>query len=41
MVVVDAPVAEPDAEDNVPPVMWNGKEYWRVVGAESRVISKP
>ena len=41
MVFVVVPVTEPVAEDDVPPVMWNGKEYWRVVGAESRVISKP
>lgn len=44
MVVVDAvPVAdaEPDAEEDEPPVMWNGKEYWRVLGAESSVISNP
>jgi hypothetical protein len=49
IVVVDdaLPVAEveadpePDAEDDVPPVMWNGKEYWSVVGLESSVISNP
>lgn len=28
---LDEPLAEP-------PVIWNGKEYWNVVGAESRVI---
>src|SRR5882672_993492 len=47
MVVVDdaEPVADeepdPDAEEDVPPVTWNGKEYCRVVGLESRVISNP
>lgn len=45
MVVVDdaEPVAEPepDAEELEPPVMWKGKEYWSVVGAESSVISNP
>jgi len=43
-VVVDGvPVTdpEPDAEDDEPPVMWNGKEYWKVLGAESSVIWNP
>lgn len=43
------PVAEaevlPDAELDVPPVMWNGKEYWRVGveddAVESSTISNP
>lgn len=39
VVVAGAPVAEPLAE--LPPVMWKGKEYWKVVGAESRLILKP
>lgn len=33
------PDAEEDEED--PPVMWNGKEYWNVAGLESRTILKP
>jgi hypothetical protein len=33
---------DPDAEDEeVPPVMWNGKEYWKVAGLASRTILKP
>lgn len=23
------------------PVMWNGKEYWKIVASESRVIENP
>jgi hypothetical protein len=52
MVVVDGvpvPEAEPEllplAELDVPPVMWKGKEYWRVGdeddAVESSVISNP
>jgi len=44
----DEPVAEEalyepltDELEAEPPVIWNGKEYWNVVGAESRVILKP
>jgi len=48
-VVVDEaePVAEaePDAGEDEPPVMWKGKEYWRVgegrLAVESRTISNP
>jgi len=33
---------DPDAdEDEDPPVMWNGKEYWKVAGLASRMILKP
>lgn len=32
---------DPDAEDEDPPVMWNGKENWKVAGSASRAILKP
>lgn len=35
---VDVPAAEEELE---PPVMWKGKEYWKVVGSESSEILKP
>jgi len=39
-------VADPVAEVEVlaepeRPVMWNGKEYWKIVESESREIWKP
>jgi len=45
IVVVDVKLPVADAEETllepVVPVIWNGKEYWKVVGAESREILKP
>ena len=35
------PEADPELDVPESPVMWNGKEYWKVAGLESRVISKP
>jgi len=36
---LEDPDTEEDDED--PPVMWNGKEYWKVAGLASRTILKP
>jgi len=41
---VTVELAEPVREDELlpeRPVMWNGKEYWKIVGSESREIVKP
>jgi hypothetical protein len=44
--IVVVEVADPVTEvevlvDPERPVMWNGKEYWKIVGSESREILKP
>lgn len=42
MVEVADPVTEVEVlVDPERPVMWNGKEYWKIVGSESREILKP
>lgn len=33
-VVDTGALADADEEDEEPPLMWNGKEYWKMVGAE-------
>lgn len=42
MVEVADPVAEVEVlAEPERPVMWNGKEYWKIVESESREIWKP
>jgi hypothetical protein len=40
-VEVADPLAEEGLEEPERPVIWNGKEYWKIVGSESREILKP
>lgn len=42
LVTVEAePVALPEVEELELPVMWKGKEYWKMVESESRVSLNP
>ena len=42
LVTVEAePVALPEVEEPELPVMWKGKEYWKMVESESRVSLNP